>query len=370
MEVPQNRREVPQSIRKVLGAAEKVLFKKQAQSKCCKIGSNYCLTDIAQSVPEYPESSHLSAWVSALGAAGQQTVSERVEFTLIFALWKYSASTLLFPINDCRDLTLLWSVERRLTSIQTKASFDGLPIDEPDFVFKPKAGKISFEPLIRCFNHPDSELYMLPVIGACPPRIVVLRTGLLPLQLDLDLLMATPANAPSLPAPTPVAPMQMDSRCGARPACSHDADDTQRSADASTRTLGRCHALDALVRTGLEIAARDRQRAMMHVDGRARRLPSIADMFSHWEPRMLTPGHILRGVVVRGWDWTDELGMALLGCLSRSGVPLQRHPSIRPAQTWAGNLASQVSPSGGQETRVKTEPKGAIIHRIDSTIPR
>ncbi|KAJ6622539.1 hypothetical protein B0H10DRAFT_888647 [Mycena sp. CBHHK59/15] len=56
----------------------------------------------------------------------------------------------------------------------------------------------------------------------------------------------------------------------------------------------------ALVRTGLEIAARDRQRALMHVDERARRLSSIADMFSHWEPRMLTPGHILHGVVARG----------------------------------------------------------------------
>ncbi|KAJ6614812.1 hypothetical protein B0H10DRAFT_1950376 [Mycena sp. CBHHK59/15] len=126
----------------------------------------------------------------------------------------------------------------------------------------------------------------------------------------------------------------------------------------------------ALVRTGLEIAARDLQRALMHIDGRVRRLPSIADMSSHWEPRMLIPRHILRCVVARGWHWTDELGMALLGCLSRSGVPLQRHPSIRPAQNWAGNLASQVSPSGGQEARVKTEPEGAIIHRIDSTIPR
>ncbi|KAJ6614829.1 hypothetical protein B0H10DRAFT_2043693 [Mycena sp. CBHHK59/15] len=60
------------------------------------------------------------------------------------------------------------------------------------------------------------------------------------------------------------------------------------------------------------------------------------------------PGHILRGVVARGWDWTDELGMALLGAFRGVG----------PAQTRAGNL-----------TLKSTEPQGAIIHRMDSAIP-
>ncbi|KAJ7632610.1 hypothetical protein FB45DRAFT_912929 [Roridomyces roridus] len=73
-----------------------------------------------------------------------------------------------------------------------------------------------------------------------------------------------------------------------------------------------------LVKTGLEAAARDRQRVMGQVDGRARRLPSVIELYNDRE-RMLTPSHILRGVVT---GWKDEAGMATMGSLVRSGVPV------------------------------------------------
>ncbi|KAJ7089777.1 hypothetical protein B0H15DRAFT_271421 [Mycena belliarum] len=82
--------------------------------------------------------------------------------------------------------------------------------------------------------------------------------------------------------------------------------------------------LRALVMTGVAAATRDRQRAMAQIDGRARRSANVAELFGGDERRMLTPSHILRGIASRGWDWNDELGMAMLGALARSGVPLQQ----------------------------------------------
>ncbi|KAJ7691278.1 hypothetical protein B0H17DRAFT_1201138 [Mycena rosella] len=75
-----------------------------------------------------------------------------------------------------------------------------------------------------------------------------------------------------------------------------------------------------LVKTGLEVAGQDRQRAMLQVDGRARRLPNIAELFSERERRMLTPTHILRGVIARGRDYNDRLGMAMMSWAERSAV--------------------------------------------------
>jgi hypothetical protein len=97
-----------------------------------------------------------------------------------------------------------------------------------------------------------------------------------------------------------------------------------------------------LVVAGLDIAARDRHRALVQADGRPRRLPVLSDLYNDRERRMLTPSHILRGVVARGWDWTDELGGAMMGCLARSGVPLHR---MQP-----NHVGSE------QEIQAKTEP--------------
>ncbi|KAJ7900206.1 hypothetical protein B0H14DRAFT_3423601 [Mycena olivaceomarginata] len=97
-----------------------------------------------------------------------------------------------------------------------------------------------------------------------------------------------------------------------------------------------------LVVAGLDIAARDRHRALVQADGRPRRLPVLSDLYNDRERRMLTPSHILRGVVARGWDWTDELGGAMMGCLARSGVPLHRMQ--------LNHVASE------QEIQAKTEP--------------
>ncbi|KAF8213181.1 hypothetical protein K438DRAFT_1803521 [Mycena galopus ATCC 62051] len=111
----------------------------------------------------------------------------------------------------------------------------------------------------------------------------------------------------------------------------------------------------ALVAGGLEIAGRDRHRALVQTDGRSRRLPVLTNLYNDRERRMLTPSHILRGVVARGWDWNDELGGAIMRCLGRSGVPLhlsqnQRQPVV---------VSASVSNAGSeQEMKVKTEPAG------------
>ncbi|KAF7339579.1 hypothetical protein MSAN_02172400 [Mycena sanguinolenta] len=60
----------------------------------------------------------------------------------------------------------------------------------------------------------------------------------------------------------------------------------------------------ALVVGGLDVSARDRHRALVPTDGRPRRHTASSDR----DRRMLTPSHIVRGVVARGWDWNDELG--------------------------------------------------------------
>ncbi|KAJ7133392.1 hypothetical protein C8R44DRAFT_772329 [Mycena epipterygia] len=122
----------------------------------------------------------------------------------------------------------------------------------------------------------------------------------------------------------------------------------------------------ALVKTGLDIAARDRHRAISQVDARTRRLPNVADLFSDRERRMLTPSHILRGVVARGWDWNDELGMAMMGCLARSGVPLQPQQPVGAEDSFSRSDGIQANSSGGQEIRVKTEPD-LSVHRMGGT---
>ncbi|KAJ7176449.1 hypothetical protein C8R46DRAFT_1346497 [Mycena filopes] len=115
----------------------------------------------------------------------------------------------------------------------------------------------------------------------------------------------------------------------------------------------------ALVKTGLDVATRDRQRALVQIDGRTRRLPSVADLLDGRERRMLTPSHVMRGVVQRGWDWTDELGAAMMGCLARSGVPLHSLPVPRPAIADSSPMviANNERPmaAGGEEVKVKIE---------------
>ncbi|KAJ6593395.1 hypothetical protein B0H19DRAFT_1246172 [Mycena capillaripes] len=107
----------------------------------------------------------------------------------------------------------------------------------------------------------------------------------------------------------------------------------------------------ALVKTGLDTAARDRHRAMVQVEGRARRFPSAADTLGERERRMLTPSHVLRGVVTRGWDWKDELGGGLMGCLARSGVPLQPQPPQQQPVVGGQVSTTQVhNAAGGQVT--------------------
>ncbi|KAJ7774622.1 hypothetical protein DFH07DRAFT_986648, partial [Mycena maculata] len=110
----------------------------------------------------------------------------------------------------------------------------------------------------------------------------------------------------------------------------------------------------ALVKTGLDVTTRDRQRAMVQIDGRARRLPGVAELFSDRERRMLTQSHILRGVVTRGWN--DELGTALMGCLARSGVPLLQQRWVGPGEA-LGSIGIDV---GQGQVSVKTEPDAGI----------
>lgn len=128
-----------------------------------------------------------------------------------------------------------------------------------------------------------------------------------------------------------------------------------------------------LVKTGLDVAARDRHRAMVQVDGqRARRTPGAADAFfsGERERRMLTPGHVLRGVVARGWDWNDELGGALMGALARSGIPLHPpQPRVQAQQqpTGSAEVATGLVVGIGQDMRVKTEPPAYRISGIAPT---
>ncbi|KAJ7468709.1 hypothetical protein FB451DRAFT_1257076 [Mycena latifolia] len=122
----------------------------------------------------------------------------------------------------------------------------------------------------------------------------------------------------------------------------------------------------ALVTTGLEVGARDRQRAVAQIDGRARRLANVAGLFGERERRMLTPSHILRGVVGRGWEWNDGLGTAMLGCLARSGVPLEKTRAGAESASGSGGDAQSVTSDG--QIQVKMEPDGAA-YRISSIAP-
>ncbi|KAJ7071567.1 hypothetical protein C8F01DRAFT_440709 [Mycena amicta] len=80
----------------------------------------------------------------------------------------------------------------------------------------------------------------------------------------------------------------------------------------------------ALINTALAVSVQDGMlaRQMAQVDQqRARRNPGLVQLFS--AKRMLMPSHILRGIIGRSWDWTDQLGMAVMGIVSKSGVPLE-----------------------------------------------
>ncbi|KAJ7028420.1 hypothetical protein C8F04DRAFT_1119247 [Mycena alexandri] len=125
----------------------------------------------------------------------------------------------------------------------------------------------------------------------------------------------------------------------------------------------------ALVKTGLDAATRDRQRAMVQIDGRTRRLPNIAELLNGRERRMLTPSHVIRGVVQRGWDWNDELGAAMMGCLARSGVPLLPSP-VQVPRPVVGDPVVRSVVNGGQEVKVKTEPGVSEIPDITASVVR
>jgi hypothetical protein len=102
-----------------------------------------------------------------------------------------------------------------------------------------------------------------------------------------------------------------------------------------------------LIKSAVEASNSDRLRAMKQVDSRIRRQPNVVQLFSERERRMLLPSHVIRGVSVRGWNWKDELGMAMLGCLTRSGVPLQQHHP--------GPVAGLANASGLQNIRGEQE---------------
>ncbi|KAJ6491775.1 hypothetical protein C8R47DRAFT_1271517 [Mycena vitilis] len=126
-----------------------------------------------------------------------------------------------------------------------------------------------------------------------------------------------------------------------------------------------------LVKTGLEVAVRDRQRAMVQVDGRARRLQSVGDVSGERERRMLTPSHVLRGVVSRGWDWNDEIGAALTGCLARSGVPLRpsqpQAPPQQPAVGGQGAAAVQTAhPAAGEPMAPQFRNVAGPVNQVQS----
>ncbi|KAJ7028407.1 hypothetical protein C8F04DRAFT_63983 [Mycena alexandri] len=106
----------------------------------------------------------------------------------------------------------------------------------------------------------------------------------------------------------------------------------------------------ALVKTGLDAATRDRQRAMVQIDGRTRRLPTVAELLNGRERRMLTPSHVIRGVVQRGWDWNDELRAAMMGCLARSGCLYFRH-RCRCPDLWWGILLLGLWSTGGRRLK-------------------
>nr|GAT46034.1 predicted protein [Mycena chlorophos] len=88
----------------------------------------------------------------------------------------------------------------------------------------------------------------------------------------------------------------------------------------------------ALISTALAVSTQDSNlaRQMAQVDQqRGKRIPGLAELFSpDGSKRMLMPSHVLRGIVGRSWDWTDHLGMAIMGVVSKSGVPLERAAAI------------------------------------------
>ncbi|KAJ6519691.1 hypothetical protein C8R45DRAFT_31247 [Mycena sanguinolenta] len=112
----------------------------------------------------------------------------------------------------------------------------------------------------------------------------------------------------------------------------------------------------ALVVGAQDVSARDRHRALVPTDGRPRGRHAISS--SDRDRRMLTPSHIVRGVVARGWDWNDELGGAMMRCLARIGVPLhERQPvTMGVLANVSVSVPESHGGSSGQGIPMKTEP--------------
>ncbi|KAF7306427.1 hypothetical protein MIND_00433900 [Mycena indigotica] len=87
----------------------------------------------------------------------------------------------------------------------------------------------------------------------------------------------------------------------------------------------------ALINTALAVSTQDNTlaRQLAQVEQRGKRNLSALEPFA--TKRMLMPSHVLRGVVGRSWDWSDQSGMAIMGVVSRLGVPLERPPGSAPA---------------------------------------
>lgn len=76
-----------------------------------------------------------------------------------------------------------------------------------------------------------------------------------------------------------------------------------------------------LIQSALEISGRDKQCGFSTGVGITHlRRGKDKEKLKGMSTRMLTPSHILRGVLARGWS--DQLGVAMLGCLARSGIPV------------------------------------------------
>ncbi|KAF7319850.1 hypothetical protein MKEN_00768200 [Mycena kentingensis (nom. inval.)] len=91
----------------------------------------------------------------------------------------------------------------------------------------------------------------------------------------------------------------------------------------------------ALIHTALAVSLQDnllaRQKTQVDARLRAGRYPALANLFTGESgKRMLMPSHLLRGIVGRSWDWNDQLGMAVMGVVARSGVQLEGSAVVTP----------------------------------------
>ncbi|KAJ7738335.1 hypothetical protein B0H16DRAFT_1570496 [Mycena metata] len=209
---------------------------------------------------------------------------------------------------------------------------------------------LSAPPSAQAYRRPEARVLDLTWDSRAPTLVAVSNPTLITAVRDLVLALKLPSFNPPLtpPSSSDLPQFPIDS------ALSPAEIQIEIAPYAMLAVLARQFAR-ALVKTGLEAAARDRQRAMVQIDGRTRRLPNVTGLLKDRERRMLTPSHIIRGVVQRGWDWNDELGTAMMGCLARSGVPLLPSP-VQVHRPAVGDPALKPVANGGQEVKVKTEP--------------